>query len=1237
VDSLDKVRDRDDVFITILRTIELLRRNKEFDHAKELLLNLLDMNFPKSFGEGRNKVLNMLSMAESIYFLDIKDRQEYVKKWLGEIKSIPLVDQEIFPDNSPKLFLLQFKYARLKFLVDKTLEIDQVLKDAENITIFRDFDEDDTRKARRQLALIAITFAKTWANGFEGVAYEKTTFLKNIRWIFDLIESGWSIESASFRLEVEGFKKDISEVIIECANRIGNDELHKIKAEFEKRWKSNPVYWPLSIQRDIVMRLSNYGIDSTWVKHQLSRIELIMLNDLDVYERVSECEKQTKAWLAVDEKEKAVASLRKLVVFSRGIYPEKDYQLVEWAKWLRKANSFEKEKSFTRINSFISRALSVEYTSSRLDEALVEIIPAVFDISPQRSVELYKRLLINKSIAFEDGVTSILRAAISITNPPLEMIVWILTELVFSFSRSSFPKLLQGIIKSIINNYDKNTAKKIVESIISNLRVEALSSQRFGWLEESIEDLDFLQIQNDLTFIEKSRNADEITENNSSIDYSLTLISGEKKNFSILKNEVLNSNDLHEILEKEDRGVTHFFKWDKLAIKIINDSSQEVEIIDTCDLMGKRLDQTLDRNQLGRILLTASEKLHQIGSISKSNEVLRNALLYTDASGWVSYWDGGLKFDIMKQMLINEGENARIEFIKMYAQELGDHRIYLENILGDLDKVSEILFTEIPYSSLWKDIEAYLDDLFVGIETHQDYSFSINENSENENLIDSVENALAELIIQLMDFPAYPVINKAISICSKAISSGNLGIKNQILLGLNKNDIFVKSCLIALEVSGLQNFEFLSFYMDEINILRRSPNIEIRMLANNIHEIYSHQKSFLPQVKCNIPAIYSIELPNISIHKTENLGASEAEVVLLQDPARFIRPLDIEAREIAKRAGIPSQNVFYRAEQIFSQLQIQKTWLPEDKENSPAVVVHFLEKINMFIAHNKPKIPFLKAALARVSAELYDAGLLGVEDIQFLDDIFCDHDPELFNINQAIRPGYIAEMGGFTEKDRQYFSIPKDWGLTPESSVSLLKLNTDENLIILGESTHLRRLENDWPEEDRFSLFRACSPLVFWDKKNPHDDEIPFSDVFMVNISGYENILNIPEKEIVIAHKGYRYQTNKANWIGLNPRVGYDMGWKLAKNGYFRWINDKNEVVVESIYWEDGSVDSFSRYDHTEVGYGWIVTITKSAYQDLQKKLGKLARGGVINRELGWLGNISKEKTNVIIDTPKDI
>ena len=99
--------------------------------------------------------------------------------------------------------------------------------------------------------------------------------------------------------------------------------------------------------------------------------------------------------------------LKQLIITARGIYLEKDYQLIRWANWLRKTNLTEQSSSFIKIKRFLQQVFSVEDFASGVDDALTIILQAVFDISPHQAIQMYKLLLERKIITHDEGIAKL--------------------------------------------------------------------------------------------------------------------------------------------------------------------------------------------------------------------------------------------------------------------------------------------------------------------------------------------------------------------------------------------------------------------------------------------------------------------------------------------------------------------------------------------------------------------------------------------------------------------------------------------------------------------------------------------------------------------------------------------------------------------------------------------------------------------------------------------------------------
>jgi hypothetical protein len=108
---------------------------------------------------------------------------------------------------------------------------------------------------------------------------------------------------------------------------------------------------------------------------------------------------------------------------------------------------------------------------------------------------------------------------------------------------------------------------------------------------------------------------------------------------------------------------------------------------------------------------------------------------------------------------------------------------------------------------------------------------------------------------------------------------------------------------------------------------------------------------------------------------------------------------------------------------------------------------------------------------------------------------------------------------------------------------------------------------------------------------------------------------------LIISHASFDWETPGEHWIALNPSIASALGWRLADTGLFRWVDQHGEVMVESIWWQDGPVNCWSEYIHEEVGTGWLVVGTPQALAKIKALLGHTVRGVLVRRRKGWHGN----------------
>ena len=95
---------------------------------------------------------------------------------------------------------------------------------------------------------------------------------------------------------------------------------------------------------------------------------------------------------------------------------------------------------------------------------------------------------------------------------------------------------------------------------------------------------------------------------------------------------------------------------------------------------------------------------------------------------------------------------------------------------------------------------------------------------------------------------------------------------------------------------------------------------------------------------------------------------------------------------------------------------------------------------------------------------------------------------------------------------------------------------------------------------------------------------------------------------IIIKNNAFRYDTPGSEWLALNPTIAKDFGWNLSEDGFLRWTDQAGETMVETIWWEDGPAFFPPPHLNVEVGRGWLVLASLSAFRKIKERYPNLGR-----------------------------
>jgi hypothetical protein len=349
-----------------------------------------------------------------------------------------------------------------------------------------------------------------------------------------------------------------------------------------------------------------------------------------------------------------------------------------------------------------------------------------------------------------------------------------------------------------------------------------------------------------------------------------------------------------------------------------------------------------------------------------------------------------------------------------------------------------------------------------------------------------------------------------------------------------------------------------------------------------------------------LPTIYRIALPPES---TAGLTAPSdvsptAPLPDSADPVELVGPWYPHIRAVAQEAGLPATNVCYRVVQIMRDMAPENSWNQQGERR----LMNALDRVGLRIAFRRPRAELAHRAMLHVVAELVSAGILGPDKVRQLEEVLRSYDPVMVLAEPTLRPVDIEPIAD----GRELGSRREKWLAQLKEPYEPAKRRTASGFIILAEETNLRRLEWGTPSETRRSVIRTYEAQFL---QQDSGDESLFARVANRLVAEYPTLdVDAETQPLVVRHEAYGYESPGQNWLALNPSVAGQLEWNLAEGGLFRWADNDGQTMVESVWWADGLVGQSPPHLEDEVGEGWLVLASESAWEAIASLLPNLRR-----------------------------
>jgi len=1218
--------DHGGLFTAILRSTEAAL-HRDPDRARYLLNQLLEWFDPLPLGNlGLRGVRYRLDVAELI--LQVEQNGEAAVEWIEDLPPFPIEESNI-PGEDSVSQEDRFRRYRLEYWLGEKKSPTTMVDEDMAATDWGGSIRPKKKEELRRLSFAVMTLASLWGKGRREQQLEAPAFMRKVEWILDKLSKPYNPPSGLY-FELMESRPEMVDFLVQTASEHGENVLEVLADEFEQKWRNDK--WPNSLFRDAATSLVKVGAGGHARKF-LSQLEGETGKEGAPSDRAEEHWSQAEAWLAAQNTEKAQIELQRMTADSRGILHENDHQSKPWVQWMGRANEVDPGNAETRIRTMLRRLVAVSGEASGIRDAAGALVAAGARWRPTRAVHIMKGLQEKGVLTHKRALSCLLRATLEDEEPPVNAVLHTFVNLIIPLTSPSTQGLVEELIEATAERYGRHDAVSTAQYMVDRVRSEALETDRPAWFEHIREGLQRVDVSPRQVGITPAELEDEDEDGSTTGPTMLCLSDGRELAPEEARRAVDSVSDFLELIDKEDTERSEFFRWKGPAEKAVECANSPAEIAE----LKEAITAVLEGKRSAGLLAQLSGKARRMGEIEQADSLAEEALSQSEPEGWDRMWDGGSRVQAIQSIQEVDEQKGRELAIQRYSQDVTDSLLSFKRLLPKLDEITELLFDDVPDLEIWNLIEDYLAELYepVDVEPIPEIEQAITDSQLEDSELTEPAAGVSVAVAEYLDHPSYVVGSQAAKASARILLAGSETKEMQRALKevQGRSEVGEERLLTILEAVAEEEPRLLPSFGEVLRDLKESHNLKIRGGAVKLLVRIENTPPRVTRIQRNVSDVYELELPNISAHRTEETTESGNRPTVLNDPARSLRPFDTNARMIAEEAGLDEDAVLYRAAELLKQEAQERRWGIEHEELDEKNLNSFFDDIGLRVAFSKPHIDPSVMAISQVAAELWDSSRLGPKSAQRIVASLFRQDSSLLLSEPEKRPHCLPAIGGIQQNDRVY-SVPDGWVEEAEESLELLPSRTSDGYIILGERSRFVYLGTDTRmEERRTSHIVDASKTELWREEITETDRLPFFRIHKRPAKWYSKGY-IPKGHFVVGHSSFDVQTPASRWIALNPTLGEQLGWRLAPDKHFRWINRSGNVMVESIWWRDGYPERYDRNKYCAVSEGWLVLATEEAYAQLVQNSDQLSRGGLVRRQLGFAGsegmNSAKEDLPVV-------
>lgn len=964
----------------------------------------------------------------------------------------------------------------------------------------------------------------------------------------------YSVSDYEYEYYIHNNKSILINLILKVSKRISIDFFNSVLDEIDKEWNDYSKFWKDREKQKIIEFVIKSNINIEWCFKNLESLDLSIFEDNDIDGRIERGADQIKLWSLSNKNNKAENILTQIMSISVDVRYEKEHQLDYMMNWLFKMKG-EVTPEFT---SYLKSLDSIKYKTSNSSDYLAEEVLR-FSLDKGNGFELFKYLLFESFINLNDSLEIVLTYLVNKSPENWRLFYKLFSRIVLNCDggyggRNIFLKELFSI----------ELKENDVKFISNEIQIHSISEQRKGYLLEvqkyaesnglKIEDIDI-----------KHKSEPKQDSYSSSV---LRLKNDTTLSLDEVLNQVNSSKDFENLFKKEDTS-NSYFKWSKIITKKLD------------QLNDSEITKIIKKGHLNTSSLVevASMLYEQNRSSDLVKSIIMIAINESSNSNWDKGYDGGSK--IKAYNILDKIENKDVVSDLVFNDLSDNIQISSNHFLSFVDEIFKLIDKNFNYDEYYKFIKEYKEQI---INIHlKDYPTPtiVGDASDYE--------FLKKIILFLSEIPS-GFDDILFEILNEEFDRNKLLIKD-VLEQFYNSKLYFKFIKL-LSILSINNIDFVSSYRDKVIMLFNNERYDIHSISLKILDrLKIDYKSLLIEKNREVPFIYKMEIPyqpEIVIsdeQRMERLGKT-GFLRMTNDPLEFCHLYIPDIKEISRISGFSKINIAHRIKSLGEKYYREPDWLKGLSEEEIRNIYEY--KLYLKIPYKRPQYQKVWQGLMMVLKELWELEILDRGTADFISNSF---DEKIFFISPIKKPDFINPI---IKNEKDYApSTDENWvyQLSNEYLEENLVLKSKNDLYILAEHSIIDGQGDGMCSEIRQSFVESLEQGL--------DDYYIFNTCTKVYIDEYENI----NKGGICLYNWMHTTSKKRNWLAINPRLAYAMNLKLSNEGNFRWLDENDNIVVESFYWKSNDENNRNRNLHSESGQGWFVNITEDGLERI-KSLG---------------------------------